>query len=143
MLSGSQYEVMKLALYSSGFVILFDFLIDLVVLHRNRGLLYVLNINLALNSLWSSLLIVLSFLSFGYLFTVYRTGVNEEKDNVDGYISTTIEAVDALRYNLYSMKLAIRSSHESMVPPDEVLDSVEEGLSVSINLIDTYLENSA
>ena len=142
MLSGSQYEVMKLAIYSGGCVILFDFFVDLLVLHRNRGLLYVLNLNLAFNSLWSSLLIVLSFLSFGYLFTVYRTSVNEEKENVDEYITTTIEAFDALRYNLYSMKLAIHSSHDSIAPPDKVLDSMEEGLSASINLIDSYLEKS-
>ena len=140
MLSGSPYDVMMLALVSSGLVILVDFLVDYLVFYPGRSLVYVLNVNLAWISLWHSLLIVISFLVFGYAFVVYRDMVKEEQDSVDGYISSTIEALDALRYNLYSMKMAIHTSNSTDMTYEEAVDSVEEGLSVSIDLIDTYLE---
>ena len=140
MLSGSPYDVMMLALLSSGLLVLVDLLMDFLVFYPNRGLVYVLNVNLAATSLWNSLLIVLSFLAFGYAFIVYRDEVMNEQDSVDGYISSTIEALDALRYNLYSMRMAIHSSNNTDVSYEEAVDSVEEGLSASINLIDAYLE---
>ena len=140
MLSGSPYEVMMLALVSSGFFILVDLLVDFFVFYPGRGVIFVLNVNLAWISLWHSLLIVISFLVFGYAFVVYRDMVSEEQDSVDGYISSTIEALDALRYNLYSMKMAIHTSNSTDMTYEEAVDSVEEGLSVSIDLIDAYLE---
>jgi hypothetical protein len=79
---------------------------------------------------------------FGYAFISYRSMGKEEADNIDEYISSTIEALDALRYNLYSMKMAIHSSNSTDMTYEEAIDSVEEGLSVSINLIDAYLENN-
>jgi len=142
LLSGSPYDVMMLSLLSSGIFILVDFLVDLLVFYPGRSLVYVLNVNLAWVSLWHSLLIVSAFLVFGYAFIVYRNMVKEEADNIDEYISSTIEALDALRYNLYSMRMAIHSSNSTDMTYEEAIDSVEEGLSVSINLIDAYLENN-
>ena len=142
LLSGSPYDVMMISLLSSGIFILVDFLVDLFVFYPGRSLVYVLNVNLAWVSLWHSLLIVSSFLVFGYAFIAYRSMVKEEADNIDGYISSTIEALDALRYNLYSMRMAIHSSNSTDMTYEEAIDSVEEGLSVSINLIDAYLENN-
>ena len=140
MLSGSPYDVMILALVSGGFLIFVDLVVDFFVFFPSRGLVYVLNVNLAWISLWHSLLIVVSFLVFGYAFIVYRDTLRAEQDSVDGYISGTIEALDALRYNLYSMRMAIHSSNSTDVSYEEAVDSVEEGLSISINLIDAYLE---
>jgi hypothetical protein len=133
---------MKYALISGFAVILTDFFIDLLVFHRNRGLVYVLNINLSKVSLWNSFLIVLSFTLFGYIMVVYRSKITGEREDVDGYILKTIEATDALRYNLYSMRLAIHSSNNDFDSTKKVMDSVEEGLKVSIDLIDSYLENA-
>ena len=143
LLSGSPYEVMMLALIASGFFIIMDFWVDFFVFYPSRGLVYVLNVNLAWVSLWHSLLIVLSCLMFGYAFIVYRDMVKEEQDSVEGYISNTIEALDALRYNLYSMKMAVHTSNSTDMTYEEAVDSVEEGLSVSIDLIDAYLEEYA
>jgi len=143
LLSGSPYDVMNLALVSSGFLILVDLLVDFFVFYPNRGLVYVLNVNLAWVSLWHSLTIVVSFLVFGYAFVIYQDAMKAEQDSVDGYISSTIEALDALRYNLFSMRMAIHSSNSTDVSYREAVDSVEEGLSVSINLIDAYLEEYA
>ena len=140
MLSGSPYDVMMLALVSSGLVILVDFLVDYFVFYPGRSLVYVLNVNLAWVSLWHSLSFVICFLAFGYAFIVYRDEARAEQDSVDGYISGTIEALDALRYNLYSMRMAIHSSNSTDMSYEEAVDSVEEGLSVSIDLIDAYLE---
>lgn len=140
-LSGSQYDVMKLALISGGLVVLLDLFADFFVFYPGSGIVYVLNLNLALISLWHSMLIVISFLAFGYSFIVYRDEVMEKKDSVDAYISSTIEAIDALRYNLYSMRMAIHSSNSTDVSKEEIVDSVEKGLSISIDLIDAYLEN--
>lgn len=141
-LNGTQYDIMKYALISGFAVILTDFFIDLLVFHRNRGLVYVLNINLSKVSLWNSFLIVLSFTLFGYIMVVYRSKITGEREDVDGYILKTIEATDALRYNLYSMRLAIHSSNNDFDSTKKVMDSVEEGLKVSIDLIDSYLENA-
>lgn len=143
LLSGSPYDVMMLSLLSSGIFILADFLVDLLVFYPGRSLVYVLNVNLAWVSLWHSLLIVSAFLVFSYAFISYRSMVKEETDNIDEYISSTIEALDALRYNLYSMRMAIHSSNSTDMSYGEAIDSVEEGLSVSISLIDAYLENNS
>jgi len=143
LLSGSPYDVMMLALVTSGFVIIVDLLVDFLVFYPGRSLVYVLNVNLAWVSLWHSLLIVVSFLGFGYAFVIYRDMMKEEQDSVDGYISSTIEALDALRYNLYSMRMAIHSSNSTDMSYEEAVDSVEEGLSVSIDLIDVYLEENS
>ena len=139
-LSGSQYDVMKLALISSGLVILLDLVVDFFVFYPSSGFVYVLNMNLALISLWHSMLIVISFLVFGYSFIVYRDEVIEEQESVNAYISSTIEVLDALRYNLYSMRMAIHSSNSTDVSKEEIVESVEEGLSISIDVIDSYLE---
>ena len=141
-LNGTQYDIMKYAVISGFAVILTDFFIDLLVFHRNRGMVYVLNINLSKVSLWNSFLIVLSFTLFGYIMVVYRSKITGEREDVDGYILKTIEATDALRYNLYSMRLAIHSSNNDFDSTKKVMDSVEEGLKVSIDLIDSYLENA-
>ena len=141
-LNGTQYDIMKYAVISGFAVILTDFIIDLLVFHRNRGLVYILNINLSKVSLWNSFLIVLSFTLFGYIMVVYRSKITGEREDVDGYILKTIEATDALRYNLYSMRLAIHSSNNDFDSTKKVMDSVEEGLKVSIDLIDSYLENA-
>ena len=134
---------MKYALLAGSSVILTDFIVDYLVFHKNRGLIYVLNINLSTISLWNSMLIMLSFILFGYIITVYRSKITGERDDVDSYILNTIEATDALRYNLYSMRLAIHSSNNDFDSTKKVMDSVENGLKVSIDLIDSYLENRA
>lgn len=133
---------MKYSLISGFAVVLTDFVFDLLVFHRNRGLVYVFNINLSRASLWNSLLILLSFLLFGYIITVYRSKITGEREDVDGYILKTIEATDALRYNLYSMRIAIHSSNNDFDSTKKTMDSVEKGLKVSIDLIDSYLENA-
>jgi len=85
---------------------------------------------------------LLSFLLFGYIITVYRSKITGEREDVDGYILKTIEATDALRYNLYSMRIAIHSSNNDFDSTKKTMDSVEKGLKVSIDLIDSYLENA-
>jgi len=141
-LTGTPYDIMKYSLISGFAVVLTDFVFDLLVFHRNRGLVYVFNINLSRASLWNSLLILLSFLLFGYIITVYRSKITGEREDVDGYILKTIEATDALRYNLYSMRIAIHSSNNDFDSTKKTMDSVEKGLKVSIDLIDSYLENA-
>jgi len=141
-LTGPPYDIMKYSLLSGFAVILMDFVVDLLVFHRNRGLKYILNINLAKASLWNSLLIILSFMLFGYILVVYRLKIAGEREDVDGYILKTIEATDALRYNLYSMRIAIHSSNNDFDSTKKTMDSVEKGLKVSIDLIDSYLENA-
>lgn len=141
MLSGSAFDVMELALIASGVFIFIDFLVDFFIIHRNRGLIYVLNLNLTLSSLWASFLLVSCFILFGYLFSVYKENVSQRQDGFDGYISNTIEALDVLRYNLYSMRIVLHSSSSDMTSQAVALNSVEDGLSASINLIDSYLED--
>ena len=143
LISGSPYDVMMLALTSSGFVILMDFLVDYFIFYPNRSLVFILNVNLAWTSIWHSLSVVFCFLAFGYVLIVYRDEVKEEKESVDRYILSTIEALDALRYNLYSMRMAVHTSNSTDMTYEEAVDSVEEGLSVSIDLIDAYLEEFA
>ncbi len=140
-LTGSPYDIMKIALLSGFTVILTDFVIDFLVLYRNRGLVYVLNINLSKFSLWTSFLIIFSFTLFGYILVVNRSHNTGDREDVDGYILKTIEATDALRYNLYSMRLAIHSSKNDFDSTKKIMDSVEKGLKASIDLIDSYLEN--
>ena len=136
-LNASPYDIMKYALIAGFSVILTDFIVDYLFFYRNRGLIYVLNINLSKVSLWTSMLIMLSFILFGSILTVYRTKITGERDDVDSYILKTIETNDALRYNLYSMRLAIHSSNNDFDSTKKVMDSVEKGLKVSIDLIDS------
>ena len=140
-LSGSPFEVMELALMAGGGFIFIDFLVDFFIIHQGRSLIYILNMNLTPASLWSNFLIVSCFVLSGYLFTVYREGVKKDRESFDGYISETIKALDVLRYNLYSMRMVLHSSNNDMTPPAEALNSVEEGISASISLIDSYLED--
>lgn len=140
-LSYNPNEIMELALILGGIFILMDFFIDFLILYRNRSLIYVLNVNLAVPSLWNSFMIILCFVLFGNLFIIIRNYEKKKQENVDSYITKTVEALDVLRYNLYSMRITVHSSNNDMTHPREALNKIEEGLSVSINLIDSYLEN--
>lgn len=140
-LSGSPYDIMKHSLIAGFSLIFVDFMADYLIFHGNRGIIYTLNINLTVPSLWNSLLIILSFSLFGYIIILYRSKQEGERVTVDSYIIRTVEATEALRYNLSSMRLAIHSLNNDFDSKEKVVYSVENGLQISIDLIDSYLEN--
>jgi len=128
-----------MGLAASLMVILLDLAVDFLFIYRDKGLIKVLMINLRPTSLWTDFLIVVSYLCFSYvLFRLLRDSAEEQK-TVDDFLYKLLESFKSLRYNLYSMKMAIHVARHKMEPPTEMLSLVDQGIERSVGLINGYL----
>ena len=130
---------MNYTLRASIIIFFINFFMDYFIFYKNHDFIYIINVNLTIISLWNKIILVLSFLLFGYILIVIGSEYSDERKKVDKYISRTVEATDALRYNLYSMKIAIKSTND-LHNSEKLIESIDEGLTVSIDLIDSYVE---
>ena len=128
-----------MGLAASLIVIILDFAVDFFLIHKDKGLNKVLITNLRPVSLWTDLLIVASYLGFSYvLFRLQRDSAEEQKI-VDDFLYRLLDSLKSLRYNLYSMKMAIHVARHKMEPPTEMLSLVDQGIERSVGLINGYL----
>ena len=128
-----------MGLAASLMVIILDFAVDFFLLYKDKGFNKVLMINLRPTSLWTDLLIVVSYLGFSYvLFRLQRDSAEEQK-TVDGFLYKLLDSFKSLRYNLYSMKMAIHVARHKMEPPTEMLSLIDQGIERSVGLINGYL----
>jgi hypothetical protein len=128
-----------MGLAASLIVIILDFVVDFFLLYKDRGFYKVLWINQRPASLWTYLLIVVSYLGFSYvLFRLQRESAEEQKI-VDEFLYKLLDSFKSLRYNLYSMKMAIHVARHKMEPPTEMLSLVDKGIERSVGLINGYL----
>jgi len=135
----SPYMLFVMGLAASLMVILLDLAVDFLFIYRDKGLIKVLMINLRPTSLWTDFLIVVSYLCFSYvLFRLLRDSAEEQK-TVDDFLYKLLESFKSLRYNLYSMKMAIHVARHKMEPPTEMLSLVDQGIERSVGLINGYL----
>jgi len=82
---------------------------------------------------------VVSCLGFSYvLFRLHRDSAEEQK-TVDGFLYKLLDSFKSLRYNLYSMKMAIHVARHKMEPPTEMLSLIDQGIERSVGLINGYL----
>jgi len=82
---------------------------------------------------------VVSCLGFSYvLFRLHRDSAEEQK-TVDGFLYKLLDSFKSLRYNLYSMKMAIHVARHKMEPPTEMLSLIDKGIERSVGLINGYL----
>ncbi len=120
-------------------VIVLDFAVDFFLLYRNKGFVKVVMINLRPTSLWTYLLITVSYLGFSYvLFRLQRESAEEQK-TVDEFLYKLLDSFKSLRYNLYSMKMAVHVARHRIEPPTEMLSLVDKGIEKSVGLINGYL----
>jgi len=128
-----------MGLAASLMVIILDFAVDFFLIYKDKGFNKVLMINLRPTSLWTDLLIVVSYLGFSYvLFRLQRDSAEEQKI-VDGFLYKLLDSFKSLRYNLYSMKMAIHVARHKMEPPTEMLSLIDQGIERSVGLINGYL----
>jgi len=128
-----------MGLAASLMVIILDFAVDFFLIYKDKGFNKVLMINLRPTSLWTDLLIVVSYLGFSYvLFRLQRDSAEEQK-TVDGFLYKLLDSFKSLRYNLYSMKMAIHVARHKMEPPTEMLSLIDQGIERSVGLINGYL----
>ena len=128
-----------MGLAASLMVIILDFAVDFFLIYKDKGFNKVLMINLRPTSLWTDLLIVASYLGFSYmLFRLQRDSAEEQK-TVDDFLYKLLDSFKSLRYNLYSMKIAIHVARHKMEPPTEMLSLVDQGIERSVGLINGYL----
>ena len=128
-----------MGLAASLMVIILDFAVDLFLIYKDKGFNKVVMINLRPTSLWTDLLIAVSYLSFSYvLFRIQRDSAKEQK-TVDVFLYRLLDSFKSLRYNLYSMKMAIHVARHRMEPPTEMLSLVDQGIERSVGLINGYL----
>lgn len=128
-----------MGLAASLMVIILDFAVDFFLIYKDKGFNKVLMINLRPTSLWTDLLIVVSYLGFSYvLFRLQRDSAEEQK-TVDGFLYKLLTSFKSLRYNLYSMKMAIHVARHKMEPPTEMLSLIDQGIERSVGLINGYL----
>lgn len=119
-------------------VILLDLMVDYFI-YGDKELIKVVMINLRPSSLWTDLLILVSYLGFSYvLFRLQRDSAEEQK-TVDGFLYKLLDSFKSLRYNLYSMKMAIHVARHKMEPPTEMLSLIDQGIERSVGLINGYL----
>ena len=127
-----------MGLAASLMVILLDLMVDYFI-YGDKELIKVVMINLRPSSLWTDLLIVVSYLGFSYvLFRLQRDSAEEQKI-VDGSLYKLLASFKSLRYNLYSMKMAIHVARHKMEPPTEMLSLIDQGIERSVGLINGYL----
>jgi hypothetical protein len=135
----SPYMLFAMGLAASLIVIVLDFAVDFFLLYRNKGFVKVVMINLRPTSLWTYLLITVSYLGFSYvLFRLQRESAEEQRI-VDEFLYKLLDSFKSLRYNLYSMKMAIHVARHRMEPPTEMLSLVDKGIEKSVGLINGYL----
>ena len=135
----SPYMLFVMGLAASLMVIILDFAVDFFLIYKDKGFNKVLMINLRPTSLWTDLLIVVSYLGFSYvLFRLQRDSAEEQK-TVDGFLYKLLTSFKSLRYNLYSMKMAIHVARHRMEPPTEMLSLIDQGIERSVGLINGYL----
>jgi len=128
-----------MGLAASLMVIILDFAVDFFLIYKDKGFNKVLMINLRPTSLWTDLLIVVSYLGFSHvLFRLQRDSAEEQKI-VDGFLYKLLASFKSLRYNLYSMKMAIHVARHKMEPPTEMLSLIDQGIERSVGLINGYL----
>lgn len=128
-----------MGLAASLMVIILDFAVDFFLIYKDKGFNKVLMINMRPTSLWTDLLIVVSYLGFSYvLFRLQRDSAEEQKI-VDGFLYKLLDSFKSLRYNLYSMKMAIHVARHKMEPPTEMLSLIDQGIERSVGLINGYL----
>ena len=128
-----------MGLAASLMVIILDFAVDFFLIYKDKGFNKVLMINLRPTSLWTDLLIVVSYLGFSYvLFRLQRDSAEEQK-TIDGFLYKLLDSFKSLRYNLYSMKMAIHVARHKMEPPTEMLSLIDQGIERSVGLINGYL----
>jgi len=128
-----------MGLAASLMVIILDFAVDLFLIYKDKGFNKVVMMNLRPISLWTDLLIVVSYLGFSYvLFRLQRDSAEEQKI-VDVFLYKLLDSFKSLRYNLYSMKMAIHVARHRMEPPTEMLSLVDQGIERSVGLINGYL----
>jgi hypothetical protein len=127
-----------MGLAASLMVILLDLMVDYFI-YGDKELIKVVMINLRPSSLWTDLLILVSYLGFSYvLFRLQRDSAEEQK-TVDGFLYKLLDSFKSLRYNLYSMKMAIHVARHKMEPPTEMLSLIDQGIERSVGLINGYL----
>ena len=128
-----------MGLAASLMVIILDFAVDFFLIYKDKGFNKVLIINLRPTSLWTDLIIAVSYLGFSYvLFRLQRDSAEEQK-TVDDFLYRLLDSFKSLRYNLYSMKMAIHVARHRMEPPTEMLALVDQGIERSVGLINGYL----
>lgn len=128
-----------MGLAASLMVILLDLVADYFFIYGDKDIIKVVMMNLRPISLWTDLLIVVSYLGFGYvLFRLQRDSAEEQKI-VDDFLYKLLDSFKSLRYNLYSMKMAIHVARHKMEPPTEMLSLVDQGIERSVGLINGYL----
>jgi len=135
----SPYMLFVMGIAASLIVIVLDFAVDFFLLYRNKGFVKVVMINLRPTSLWTYLLITVSYLGFSYvLFRLQRESAEEQK-TVDEFLYKLLDSFKSLRYNLYSMKMAVHVARHRIEPPTEMLSLVDKGIEKSVGLINGYL----
>ena len=135
----SPYMLFVMGLAASLMVIILDFAVDFFLIYKDKGFNKVLIINLRPTSLWTDLIIAVSYLGFSYvLFRLQRDSAEEQK-TVDDFLYRLLDSFKSLRYNLYSMKMAIHVARHRMEPPTEMLALVDQGIERSVGLINGYL----
>lgn len=135
----SPYMLFVMGLAASLIVIILDFAVDFFFLHGDKGFNKVVTINLRPTSLWNDLIIVVSYLGFGYVLFRLQSDSAEERKTVDEFLYKLLDSFKSLRYNLYSMKMAIHVARHRIEPPTEMLSLVDQGIERSVGLINGYL----
>jgi hypothetical protein len=135
----SPYMLFVMGLAASLIVIILDFAVDFFFLYGDRGFTKVVAINLRPASLWNDLMIVVSYLGFSYVLFRLQSDSVEERKTVDEFLYKLLDSFKSLRYNLYSMKMAIHVARHRIEPPTEMLSLVDQGIERSVGLINGYL----
>jgi len=128
-----------MGLAASLMVILLDLMVDYFFIYGDKEFIKVVMMNLRPISLWTDLLIFVSYLGFSYVLFRLQRGSAEEQKIVDDFLYKLLDSFKSLRYNLYSMKMAIHVARHKMEPPTEMLSLVDQGIERSVSLINSYL----
>jgi hypothetical protein len=128
-----------MGLAASLMVILLDLVADYFFIYGDKDIIKVVMMNLRPISLWTDFLIVVSYLGFSYVLFRLRRDSAEEQKIVDDFLYKLLDSFKSLRYNLYSMKMAIHVARHKMEPPTEMLSLVDQGIERSVGLINGYL----
>lgn len=124
---------------ASVIVIILDFAVDFFLIYRDKGFVKVALINMRPASLWTHLMVVVSYLGFSYVLFRLQKESMEEQRIVDDFLYRLLDSFKSLRYNLYSMKMAIHVARHRIEPPTEMLTMVDKGIERSVGLINGYL----
>ena len=123
-------------------VIMLDLLVDYFFIYENKAFIQVVMINLRTAAIWTDCLIVSSYIGFSYLLMRIQRSAVQEQRVIDDFLFKLLDSFKSLRYNLYSMKMAVHVARYNMEPPPEMLHLVEQGIEKSVALINNYLAAS-